>query len=486
MSIVLASSPTAASAAPSRSTEAGEHGGRWFTDPRFLMFVIVVGAVILRAETIGSHLSDAEGYSYLVGSASSAGGFLHRLAAYENTPPLFYLLLTPLPLTDGAAWLRLPAAIPGALIALLLYLALRRDLGWRAAALAAALVAVAPYLVSYSDYSRGFMLAGAGLTLCLWAALRLLGSASRRWWLLYLLGGAIAMYSEYYAGIFLVALTISMLLFGRRRAVETIGFGLLPLLTLLPWIGQIDRAQQATGHTKLSPVFPGPSPASLRDLTVRLVFGEHGGASGGAGRWLQFLVVAAVIIGAGWILWRGRNLVGSERAGRAIGLIATTGLLVLIGHAIAPAAGLDLFNERYLTMLVPLAAAVLAAALTVLDRRWLWWASAVVLALVAGAVFAQRFHRQYEPDPAPARAVAQTLHPREVLTNSAVVVYYLRALKPVLDRPFGLGPGKQARCRGRCLVVDDSRVPGGVRPGKGPLRTVGPFGIRLVVPGAGS
>ena len=102
---------------------------RWW----LLGAILVVGAV-LRRDGIGAHLSDAEGYSYLVGSAPSAGAFLHRLAAYENTPPLFYLLLTPLPL-GHTAWLRVQAAIPGALIPLALYAAVRRPLGrarlWR-------------------------------------------------------------------------------------------------------------------------------------------------------------------------------------------------------------------------------------------------------------------------------------------------------------------------------------------------------------------
>ena len=468
----------AASSGPPSGSE--QRGSGWLRDGGLLILLILAVAVILRVETIGSHLSDAEGYSYLVGSAPSAGDFLHRLAAYENTPPLFYLLLAPLPLSNGAAWLRLPAAVPGVLIPLFLFLAVRRALGWRAAGLAAALVAVAPYVVSYSDYSRGFMLAGAGSMLCLWAALRLIDGESSRWWLLYVLGGVVAVYAEYYAGIFLVALTLSMLPFSRRGSLETIVLGLLPLATLLPWIGQINRAQQATGHTKVSPVFPGPSPGSLRDLTVRLVFGEHGSAAGAGVRWLQFLVVVAVVLAAGWILWRGRNRAGSDRARRAMGLVATTALLVLVGHAVAPAAGLDLFNERYLTALVPLGAAVLAGAVEVLDRRWLWWASAAVLSVAAVAVFAQRYNKEYEPDVSPVRTAAANLHPSSVLTNSAVVLYYLRGLHPVLDRPFGLGHGLQDACPGRCVVVDDARVPGGVRPGAGPTQTVGPFVIRPV------
>jgi hypothetical protein len=48
-----------------------------------------------------------------------------------------------------------------------------------------------------------------------------------------------------------------------------------------------------------------------------------------------------------------------------------------------------------------------------------------------------------------------------VLTNTPVVLYYLRGLHPVLDRPYNLGPGRAAACTRPCVVVDDSRVPGG-------------------------
>ena len=53
-----------------------------------------------------------EGYTWLVAWAPNAGGFLHRLALFENTPPLYYLLLTPLPLNDEP-WVRLPSLIAG-------------------------------------------------------------------------------------------------------------------------------------------------------------------------------------------------------------------------------------------------------------------------------------------------------------------------------------------------------------------------------------
>ncbi len=448
-------------------------------DPRLLLAAILLVGAVLRLESITGHLSNDEGYSYLVGSAPSPGAFLHRLAAYENTPPLFYLLLTPLSL-DHAAWLRAPAAIPGALIPLVLYLAVRRPLGVGTALLAAAIVAVAPYHVSYSDYSRGFMLEGLGCLLALWAILRLgEPGASPRWWLLYLAGGVLALYSEYFAGIFLVSLTVAAVAYRRGARLRTAALGLLPLASLLPWIGRIERGQDAIHHTKVFAAFPSPSLGTLRELSVRLVLGEHGAGSSTGVRWLEFLAVIVVMAAA--VVLSARMIAADPRSvpSRAVLVIGATGALVLVGHASVAIVGTEIFNQRYLTVLIPLAAALIATALIRLPVP-LRVAAAAALALAGLAVFVQRYHREYEPSLAPVRAAVAAEHPRTVLTNSAVVVYYLRALHPILDRPFGLSRGLERSCASPCAVVDDARVPGGVRPGPGPgpSRVIGFFTIR--------
>jgi Dolichyl-phosphate-mannose-protein mannosyltransferase len=445
---------------------------------------ILAVAAVLRLEGIGAHLSDAEGYSYLVGSAPSAGAFLRRLAAYENTPPLFYLLLTPLPL-GHTAWLRAPAAIPGALIPLALFAALRRPLGVRAALLAAAIAAVAPFAVSYSDYARGFMVEGLACIVALWAMLRLADGASARWWLLYLGAAVVALYAEYDAIIFLVALTMAAVAWGRRSRLRTGALGLLALAALLPWTNQFERAQNALNRTKVSPTFPGPSLGSLRDVTDRLVLGEHGAGAGAVVRWLEFAALLAVLAAVIVILRRAVTAEPSSPRARAVLVIATTSALVALGHALAPLFGTEIFNERYLTVLLPLGGALIGAAVEEVSAPWLWRAAVVAVALVAVAVFVQRNGREYEPDLAPVRTVVAALHPRTVLTNSAVVAYYLRRLPVVVDRPFGLGPGRERSCASACVIVDDSRVPGGARPGPGPSRSIGSFVVRLA-PGGGT
>lgn len=445
---------------------------RPLADRRVALAAIVLLALAVRLAGIGDRLSADEGYSWLVASAPDGDEFLDRLAAYENTPPLFYLLLSPLPL-DDEAWLRLPSLLASLAAVPVLYAIVRPLLGTPAALLSALVLAVAPYHVSFANYSRAFMLAGLGLLLALWAAARLAQGGWRRWWWLYAAGAVVAIYSEYDAGLFLVALVGMLLALGTPPRRETLLFGTLPALAIVPWLGQLDRSLDRLDVTKVSPIYPEPSPAALRDIAAPLAFGEHGAAGSAGGRWLQLLLVAGVLVAAAVLVRR------HDR--RAFALLAGPGLGTLVLAGIVALAGPDVFAQRYLTVLIPLGAA-LAGSLGALVP----WKRAVPLAaaglcLLGVAVFANRHGRELEPDPAPVAAAVQRMQPNLVATNSAVMAYYLRDFRVALDRPFGLmrptppcGPG--------CVVVavDDTRVAGGAREDGGGTLHVGPITVTLV------
>src|SRR4051794_30674467 len=136
--------------------------------PRAILGVLLLGALALRLLAIGDTLSHDEGYTWLVASAHGPQAFYDRLSAFENTPPLYYLLTWPLP-DDGVGWLRLVAVLAGVGCVAATYWTAsftssrveRREVKL-AAVFAAAAVAVAPFAVSYSDYARGFVLADLG------------------------------------------------------------------------------------------------------------------------------------------------------------------------------------------------------------------------------------------------------------------------------------------------------------------------------------
>ena len=441
-----------------------------------LLAGIVLVAVLVRLAGMGDRLSEDEGFSWIVGSAPSPDAFLDRLAAYENTPPLFYLLLTPLPL-DDEHWLRLPSFVASVISVPVLYAATRPLIGTRGALLAALGLAVAPYAVNWSNFSRGFTLANLGLLIALWAVVRLGEDASRRWWWVYAGGAVLAIYSEYDAPLFLAALigTFAWLSPGRRR--EIVAFGALPLLALLPWLGEFARSLDALDETKAAPIYPSPSLGSVRDSVVPLFTGEHGAADAAGPRTLQLAVIAAAITAAVVLLARA----GKQRA---IQLLGVTALGTLAFHALATLLGPDIFAQRYLTALIPLVAALLAGGVAAAPWRPAVPLAATVLALTGAAVFIQRHGRELEPDMAPVAALIDASpHNEVVLTNSARVAFYLRDLNPQLDRPLGFGVDAEKACGPRCpkalVVVDDSRAPAGVRPGPGEVHVFGPLHVRF-------
>lgn len=436
-------------------------------------------AVVVRVAGVDHRLVHDEGYSWLVGSAPSAGSFLKRLADFENTPPLYYVLLAPLPLNDEP-WIRLPALIAGVALVPIVYVIAQRALGTRTALLAALALAVAPYAVANSDFARGFMLADFGLLLALWAAVRLAEGCSERWWLLYAAGAVLALYSEYDAAMTLAPLVVGLVLLvreaprGRWRAA---GLGVLPAVALAPWAHELSRSL-AERHLKTGGGYLTVTPGVVRDQIVPLFYGETGQNAGAALRSGALVVLVAALAYGFYAMARHGRTARPLRV-----LVAWTLLGTLVAHALAPAVGIGIFNVRYLTILIPLGCILLAEAVAAVPIRAAVPIACVGLAGVGLGVTVRRFRHEPEPDPhviadLVGRAGAQT-----VLTNSAVVAYYLRAQHVILDRPLGLGRGLEgdcARCPRPLAVVDDAGVGAGPRPGPGPTWRVGHYVVRAV------
>jgi 4-amino-4-deoxy-L-arabinose transferase-like glycosyltransferase len=457
-------------------------------DRRLVLLGILVLAIAVRLAGLGDRLSDAEGYSWLVASAPSIDAFFDRLAAYENTPPLFYALLAPLPLGDEA-WLRMPALVPALACIPVAYCLVRPLLGTRVALLSALALAVAPFHVSYSNYSRGFMLAALGLLLAAWAIARLAEGRRARWWWLYLAGAALALHSEYDAPLFLAPLLALPTLWRARGWKEVVLLGALPAATLLPLVGEMLRGLDQLDVTKLTPPSPELSFASLRDSLVSLFTGTHGLAGSAAVRTLQLAALTGALALSATLLWRrfGRLArLDARRRDIALWLLVVAPATAVVLHALVSIPGPEIFDSRYLVGLIPFASALLATGVDALPWRWATSATVACLLVLAVAVFVQRHDRELHPDVAPATDLVGSSGAQTVLTNSPVVAYYLRDAEADvrLDRPFGLGNEEPACLAPSCphplAIVEDARLPGGVRAGGGAVTPLGPIVVRLV------
>jgi len=183
----------------------------------------------------------------------SLSATLHAVVHTENSPPLWYLLawLDVRVLGDGAFALRLPSALAGIATVPVAW-AIGRELhGRRAAVIAAALVAVNPLFVWYSQEARVYSLFVLTSSVAILFFLRALADPSRRRMAQFALACAVALLTHYFF-VFLLAPMVLWLLRERRlrragalaiAAVAIVGLSLLPLVIAqgghgTQWIGR--------------------------------------------------------------------------------------------------------------------------------------------------------------------------------------------------------------------------------------------------------
>ncbi|MEA2432025.1 MAG: mannosyltransferase [Thermoleophilaceae bacterium] len=253
---------------------------------RLILAALAAVAAALRFTRIG-HQSFWLDESYTVDLVQRPfGDMLSGVASTESTPPLYYALawLWAKVFGHGEAGLRSLSAVFGTLTVPVAWRAARE---WfdspRAGLVAAALVAVNPFFVWYSQEARSYSL------LVLMAALSLLFLARRAyaWWAV---TAALALLTHYFAAFLLVPEAIWLLWSARERAARlavgaagAVGAALIPLAI----------HQRDLGHTSFI------ADLSLRirvtDLPKKLVTGELGTPTPLIGPLAGLIAVAAIL-----------------------------------------------------------------------------------------------------------------------------------------------------------------------------------------------
>jgi len=257
--------------------------------PRALIALTALAAA-LRLPTLGSQslwLDEA-----LTGNLArgSLGDLLHRVAEQEANPPLFYLfewLWTRVAGTSEVA-LRLPSALFGSALVPVAFGVGRRLGGQHAAVALAALVAVHPLLVYYSQEARGYAAVALACALGFGCFLDALEGRRALWWAL---ASAVALGCHYFA-IFPVAIEAAILLARRGRAVlpalagvALAGAALLPLLA--EQVGG-DHTDNVTGGTGLA--------ERVKGAATSWLVGERGAAIDDLEWLIGALLLAGVVL----------------------------------------------------------------------------------------------------------------------------------------------------------------------------------------------
>jgi hypothetical protein len=266
--------------------------------------------------------------------------------------------------------LRLPSALAGIATVPVAWMIGRELAGRRAAVLAAALVAVNPLFVWYSQEARAyalFVLTAAVAMLCF---LRIEqapeppepGRSGRgsAWTLAFAVSGSLALLTHYFAVFLLIPMTLLLLRDPRRRRAA------LPAIALIAAVGlallALVSAQGGHGTQWI-----GRWPLSER-LQAILQYYLTGASGAPLGHGVELLIAMPILAGVGLWLWRRRGRgegeqSGRERRGALIALaIAACGVLIPI---VLVAFGADYLAPRNLVAaMIPVTAliAVLVAA----------------------------------------------------------------------------------------------------------------------------
>jgi mannosyltransferase len=279
----------------------------------------------------------------------SFGDMLHSVKASESNPPLYYVLAWGWAklFGTGEVGLRSLSALFGAATVPIGYLIGRELTSRRAGLVLAALIAVNPMLIWYSQEARSYALLvffGALATLFFVRALNSRRGSDLALWAL---ASALALCSHYFA-VFAVAIeAVWLLILLRDRwravlpalgAVGAVGLALLPL------------ANSQTNPTHIGWIENSPLPERFWETAVSFLVGETGHVIAEAPR-ERYALVPIALVGASLLLvalWGRRR----ERWAAGLGLLLGLGIAGLT--ALAALLGKDYVVERnLLPALVP-------------------------------------------------------------------------------------------------------------------------------------
>jgi len=342
----------------------------------------VLAAVVRLSFITKSSVWHDEGFSIML--AKRTVQEIWAGSARDVHPPLYYELLHFWMRLFGTSELviRSLSAFAGVLIIPIGYLIVRKIAGLRAAILASFVLALAPFLIRYSQEARMYGLLGLFLLLALYAVTEIAERPKRTWpYVLYTLSIAAGLYTHYFTVLAVLAFWLYFVLLEKPstwKIGESIWLSLrwwaanlAAVVLFLPWVpnllGQLRRGQ---GLSWLPP-------ATLRTLpdTIWQFFSFTDGRALFA---LIYWLVPVLVIMAGVYIWM-RDM-GKQKFARLLVLYSflpiAIGLIVSVKKPI--------FHERYFAFAAIGIYVILVIALDWLagKRTWLFGVLASLLLLI--------------------------------------------------------------------------------------------------------
>jgi len=302
---------------------------------------------------------------------------LRGIGRTENTPPLWYVLAwaDSRVLGTGEVALRLPSALAGIATVPVAWAIGRELAGRRAAIVCAALVAVNPLFVWYSQEARAYGLFVFTAALAMLCFLRAQREPTGRHMAAFAVTGSLALLSHYFAAFLLIGMALWLLWERRTRAaalpalaaIALVGAALVPLVltqgshNLTEWIGEWALRSR------------------LETIPQYYLTGYYGSQLGHA---VELLVALPILAAVGLGVWRMRERRRSLRPMLVALSIAAAGVLIPIALA---ALGADYLAPRnVVAAMIPVTAVIAVVVMWPGTGR----AGIAIAALIAAAFLA--------------------------------------------------------------------------------------------------
>lgn len=289
--------------------------------------------------------------------------------------PLFFLALRPWLAAAGQSEfaLRFPSALAGALAVPIVYRLMHRLGGRKPAAVAALLMATAPYLIWYGQEAKMY----AAITALVPLALLLTVDAAlhgRGWrWALLYVTTSLCFYTHVLAALIVPVQALWLLILplpagrhaGRRRLAAVAGYLaalLLPYLPLVWWQARL----------WLSPTFETGHPfAPLGDILTVLLAAFSRGILPVRSAWTLGPFILGLFGAGAWAArTRGAGAPGTAIGGPRAGALLAVWLLLPPLAVYGISLGMPIFADRYLIWALPAFAGLIGAGVTELARSW--------------------------------------------------------------------------------------------------------------------
>ncbi|MGB9184983.1 MAG: glycosyltransferase family 39 protein [Solirubrobacteraceae bacterium] len=236
----------------------------------WLVAAITIAGLALRLPSLHDSLFGDELSAYFVVAGRSLGGVMHLLDNHssELNPPLFFILAWTSTKLFGVSVvaMRLVSLLAGTAIIPLSFVLGRWTVGARAGLVAAALVALSPFMIYYSTEARPYALLILLVLLSTLSLLRALSSGGSKWWVAYAVFACAAAYTHFTSVFVLAAQFVWALVAQRdaRRALVLASSG--AAIGFLPWLPALIK----TTHSPGTALYQALDPFSLHSVRIDL------------------------------------------------------------------------------------------------------------------------------------------------------------------------------------------------------------------------